>query len=153
MKKRAIGPIGTIGRFLLGPILIYFGFYSPLEDIAPVTSISLLLGYWDDLIVGIIVLPLVMVLVQLTWNMIKNQPLKATGSVGFALNILITIFLFYTSLHHAMWFYLGFSLLVAAARGYAGCEVMAISNWLTGRNDQVGCVIFSPLDAIEKKIS
>jgi hypothetical protein len=93
-----------------------------------------------------------MVVVQLTWNWLKNEPIKATGRVGFALNILITIFLFYTPLHHAMWFYLGFSLLVAATRGYAGCEVMAISNWVTGRNDQVGCVIFSPLDAIEKKI-
>ena len=153
MKKRAIGPIGTIGRFLLGPLLIYFGFYSPLENITPSTSISLLPGYWDDLFVGIVMLPMVMVLIQLAWSKIKNQPIKATGSIGFGLNILITIFLFYTPLHHAMWFYLGFSLLVAAARGYAGCEVMAISNWVTGRNDQVGCVIFSPLDAIEKKMS
>lgn len=153
MKKRTIGPIGTIGRFILGPILIYFGFYSPLEDIAPVTSISLLPGYWDDLFVGLILLPLVMVVVQLTWNWLKNEPIKATGRVGFITNMFITIVLFYTPLHHAMWFYLGFSLLVAAIRGYAGCEVMAISNWVTGRNDQVGCVIFSPLDAIEKKIS
>ena len=93
MKKRAIGPIGTIGRFLLGPLLIYFGFYSPLENITPSTSISLLPGYWDDLFVGIIVLPMVMVLIQLTWSKIKNQPMKATGSIGFGLNILITIFL------------------------------------------------------------
>ncbi len=153
MRKRAIGPIGTIEHFIMGPVLIYFGFNSPLEDIAPVTSISLLPGYWDDLFVGLIMLPLVMVVVQLTWNWLKNEPLKATGRMGFTINILITIILFYTPLHHAMWFYLGFSLLVAAIRGYAGCEVMAISNWVTGRNDQVGCVIFSPLDAIEKKIS
>jgi hypothetical protein len=152
IRKRAIGPIGTIGRFIMAPVLIYFGFYSPLEDIAPVTSISLLPGYWDDLFIGIIALPLAMVAVQLTWRLIKNEPIRATGRMGFIINILITIFLFYTPLHHAMWFYLGFSLLVAATRGYAGCEVMAISNWLTGRNDQVGCVIFSPLDAIEKKI-
>ncbi len=153
MKKRAIGPVGPIGRFILGPILIYFGFYSPMEDIAPVTDISFFPGYWDDLLLGIIGLPLVMVILQLSWEWIKHKPLKATGQLGFMLNIFITALLFFTPLHHAMWFYLGFSLLIAAARGYAGCEVMAISNWVTGRNDQVGCVIFSPLDAIEKKIS
>lgn len=52
-----------------------------------------------------------------------------------------------------MWFYLGVSLLVAAIRGYAGCEVLAISNWVTGRDDQVGCIVLSPIDAIEKKES
>ena len=153
MKKRAIGPVGTITRIIAGPFLIYFGFNSPLEDIAQVTDITFFSGYWDDLFIGIIGLPLAMVLLQLTWDRIKNKPLKATGQFGFTLNIVITILLFFTPLHHAMWFYLGFSLIVAAARGYAGCEVMAISNWLTGRNDQVGCVIFSPIDAIEKKIS
>ena len=96
IRKRAIGPIGTIGRFIMGPVLIYFGFNSPLEHITPVTSISLLPGYWDDLIVGIIVLPLAMVVVQLTWRLIKNEPIRATGRIGFTINILITIILFYT---------------------------------------------------------
>jgi hypothetical protein len=50
----------------------------------------------------------------------------------------------------ALIFY-GTSLLVAAARGYAGCEVLAIPNWLLRRDDQVGCLIFSPLDALERR--
>jgi hypothetical protein len=29
-------------------------------------------------------------------------------------------------------------MLLAAARGYAGCEVLAVSNWLLHRDDQVG---------------
>ncbi len=41
----------------------------------------------------------------------------------------------------------GSTLLLAAVRGYAGCESLAISNWLLRRDDQVGCVVFSPLDA------
>ena len=36
-----------------------------------------------------------------------------------------------------------------AARGYAGCESLAITNWILRRDDQVGCVVFSPLDAVE----
>ena len=151
MRERAIGPIGTIGRLIAGPILIYFGIYSPLEHITSISSLSLLSGYWDDLLVGVIGLPLIMVSLQLLWQAIKNKPLMATGRVGFVLNFAVISVLFFTPLHHSMWFYLGFSLLIAAIRGYRGCEVMAISNWLTGRNDQVGCVIFSPIDALEIK--
>ena len=42
-------------------------------------------------------------------------------------------------------------MLVAAARGYAGCEVLAVSNWLLMRNDQIGCALFWPIDALEAR--
>ena len=35
----------------------------------------------------------------------------------------------------------------------AGCEVLAISNWLLRRDDQVGCVVFSPIDAAEARLT
>ena len=50
----------------------------------------------------------------------------------------------------ALIFY-GASLLLAAARGYAGCEVLAVPNWLLRRDDQVGCVLFTPVDALERR--
>jgi len=40
--------------------------------------------------------------------------------------------------------------LLAAARGYAGCEVLTVSNWLPHRDDQVGCVLFTPVDALAR---
>jgi hypothetical protein len=51
----------------------------------------------------------------------------------------------------ALLFY-GSSMLLAALRGYAGCEVLAISNWLLRRDDQVGCVVFSPIDQLERHL-
>jgi hypothetical protein len=42
-------------------------------------------------------------------------------------------------------------MLLAAARGYAGCEVLAVPNWLLRRDDQVGCVVFAPVDALERR--
>jgi hypothetical protein len=36
-----------------------------------------------------------------------------------------------------------------ALRGYAGCEVLAVSNWLLQRDDQVGCALFWPADQLE----
>jgi len=47
--------------------------------------------------------------------------------------------------------FLGSGMLLAAWRGEAGCESLAISNWLLRREDQVGCMIFSPLDRLERR--
>ena len=41
--------------------------------------------------------------------------------------------------------------LVAAARGFAGCEVHAIPRVLTGRGDDVACVLHSPVDLWERR--
>jgi len=43
------------------------------------------------------------------------------------------------------------SMLLAAARGYGGCEVLAVSNWLLRRDDQIGCLVFAPVDALERR--
>jgi hypothetical protein len=40
-------------------------------------------------------------------------------------------------------------MVLAGWRGYAGCESLAISNWLLRRDGQVGCLLFWPLDAVE----
>ena len=47
--------------------------------------------------------------------------------------------------------FVGASMLLAAARGYAGCEVLAISNWLLRRDDRVGCIVFAPVDFAESR--
>ena len=43
-------------------------------------------------------------------------------------------------------------MLLAALRGYAGCEVLAISNWLLRRDDQVGCMVFAPVEDLERRV-
>jgi len=48
----------------------------------------------------------------------------------------------------ALLFY-GTSMLVAAVRGYVGCEVLAVSNWVLRRDDQIGCMLFWPPDTAE----
>lgn len=48
--------------------------------------------------------------------------------------------------------FVGTSMLLAAARGYAGCEVLAISNWLLRRDDQLGCMVFAPVDLAETQL-
>jgi hypothetical protein len=51
----------------------------------------------------------------------------------------------------AIWGFFGVSMLVAAARGYAGCEVLAIPNAITGRRDRIGCILYTPIDRAEAR--
>ena len=47
--------------------------------------------------------------------------------------------------------FLGEAMLLAALRGYAGCETLAFSNWLLRRDDQIGCILFTPIDHLERQ--
>jgi len=48
--------------------------------------------------------------------------------------------------------FLGISLVVAGLRAAPGCEVMAIPGLLFGKHTELGCIIFSPLDRLERKL-
>lgn len=48
--------------------------------------------------------------------------------------------------------YIAISLLLAAVRSDAGCEVMSIPALLFGRHTHLVCLLFSPLDWVEGKI-
>lgn len=47
--------------------------------------------------------------------------------------------------------FLGISMLLAAARGDSGCELVTIPNAITGRRDRIGCVLFGPIDAADAR--
>ena len=140
-RTRAIGVVGTIGRLVLGSGLLYLaitGFGDGAWELQ-----------WQQALLGLGVFPAVLLLSQaLRLRYFSSATLSATGPVGFCLNFAVGFALFVIARDAFLLFY-GASLLLAAARGYAGCEVLAISNWLLRRDDQVGCVVFSPLDAVE----
>ncbi|MFQ5473221.1 MAG: hypothetical protein ACE5FA_10095 [Dehalococcoidia bacterium] len=137
---RAIGPIGTLGRFCLGCIFLYVAFFQYGVGA-------------QDLVLGFLVFPVVLVALQRLRLTRATNMMNATGPVGFIGGLLVALLLFvYPPTRVATLLFYGISLLIAAVRGYAGCEVLAISNWLLRRDDQVGCVVFSPLDALESQL-
>src|ERR687898_553568 len=73
----------------------------------------------------------------------------ASRAVGGLIAIVLTIATPVSDV--ALLSFVGVSMLVAALRGYAGCEVLAIPNAITGRRDQIGCVLYTPIDAAEAK--
>ena len=144
-RDRAIGVGGTIGRVLLGLAFIYLAvtdFGAPEWELA-----------WQGPVLGLIVFPAALLLFQAVRLRFTNETLNATGGLAFCLNLAVGAVLFSIPFtREAALIFYGASLLLAAARGYAGCESLAITNWLLRRDDQVGCVVFSPIDEIEARI-
>jgi hypothetical protein len=130
--KRRIGPGGTIARVVVGiGLLLHSG-----------NGAS-----WWDVLVGLVAIPGAIVLV-LSLRRRSAPPLRLYGPEGHLLNCGIAVGLAITLGPPAGIFY-GTSMLVAAARGYAGCELLALANAVTRRNDEIACPIFAPVDALE----
>ena len=147
-QARGIGPIGTIGRLALGGGMLYLAVTNLGQ---PEWGLE-----WYEAVLGLVGFPAASVLLVRVWlGMLQAEaPLNATGSVGFCANFAIGFALLSVPFtRDATLLFYGASLLLAAMRGYAGCEVLAISNWLLRRDDQVGCVVFSPVDAIEARVT
>ncbi|NND73781.1 MAG: hypothetical protein HKN44_02140 [Ilumatobacter sp.] len=102
-----------------------------------------------DLVIGFAVFPLVEVGV-LAARGLDAAPLRLSGNAGHCINWGVGILAFSFLTEAALLFY-GVSILLAFVRGYAGCEICAISNWLRRRDDQVVCPIFSPIDHAEAR--
>ena len=140
VRQRKIGPLGTTARIVVGALLLG----------------SVLWGYLargfhpSAWILGLVGFPAVVVGLQ--WLRARRTPtrLEATGPVGHAVNlgVFLVLYLLEPTSDAALLFY-GASMWLAALWGYAGCEVLAVSNWLLGRDDEVGCAIFWPLDQLE----
>ena len=133
LVERSIGRWGTLARLVAGAALL---------------ASALVLGVgWDDAAIGLVGFPAA-VMLALAIRGRSAAPLRFYGSRDHLIDgaIVVAALVFLTPA--ALLFY-GASMLLAGTRGYAGCEVFALSNWLWRRDDQIACAIFSPIDAIE----
>jgi hypothetical protein len=147
-RIRHIGPVGTASRVVLG------GFFLG-SVLAGEVAHHREPAAW---LLALVVFPALLLATQ--WLRARRFParLRATGPAGHAVNCALFVALYATRwyapplafISDAVLIFYGGSMLLAAIRGYAGCEVLAVSNWLLRRDDQVGCVIFSPLDCAER---
>jgi hypothetical protein len=143
MKKRRIGPIGTTTRLLVAAGLLYLAFFDG-------ASWGL---EWYDAAVGLGILPAAMIAFGLAARRFASGPVRFTGSAGTTANCLLLIALAvnpYTAGGAALFY--GTTLLAAIWRGQPGCEGTVLANWILGRDDQVGCPLFSPIDEAEARL-
>src|SRR5207248_4620645 len=89
---------------------------------------------------------------QLARLALTNNALSQTSHLASCVNCAVVFALLWASpTRNATLVFLGASMLLAAARGYGGCETLAISNSVLRRNDQVGCIVFLPIDEREAR--
>ena len=149
-RSRLIGPIGTAAR-VAGAIA------------AIALPIALSGITWWDVGAALVALPVLAIVVTPAVDAAQRRygagRARASAAAAWIRNLLAvaivlgigTAATFLTPVDGtAIWAFVGISLFVSAARGDAGCEVIAIPNALTGRRDPVGCVVYAAIDALEK---
>jgi hypothetical protein len=149
--RRDIGPLGTAARVVVGAFLVGIIVYGEVVSAGHLTVTSWLLG-----LVGLPAL----VLVWHAWR-IRRDPTRFadSGPLSFALSLALPLAVYFTGwlvpplgfVSDATIIFIGASLLLAALRGDAGCEFLALSNWLLRRTDQMACAVFTPIDALDAK--
>ncbi len=146
--KRQIRPLGTLLRVIIGLWMFGSVFYGHFIR-GPFRPLP-----W---VVGLIIFPGIFTGWQYLRARRNPARLEANSPVATVINVVI-FFAFWLTPFYApaiafmsdsVLIFYGLSMLLAALRGDAGCESLAISNWLLHRDDQIGCLLFSPIDAAE----
>jgi hypothetical protein len=143
---RRIGPIGTASRVLAGLALLYLA-------VSDGARLSWELR-WYEVALGLGAFPAVMVGIGLAARRFTGRPVRFIGPIAIAVNAALGVALFaneYTAGGAAL--FVGTTLLVAAWRAQPGCELTVISNSILRRDDQIGCLVFTPIDEAEARLS
>jgi hypothetical protein len=144
---RDIGPIGTGSRLVVGAF------------VAAVPVAAWGIGWWD-IAAAVIAFPLIAAAAYAWVIVLRRAAASRLARVhhiwaGLVLLLVIgaaTLVTFLTPADAvAIWVFFGGSMLVAAVKGYGGCEVLALPNAISGRRDQIGCILYGPIDAAEAR--
>jgi hypothetical protein len=130
---RRIGLRGTIARLVVGVAMLAG---------AVIVGIT-----WRDALLGLVAAPLATIAVVVARGP-KRTPIRLNGPEGHCVNCTIGALAFVFLPVAALVFY-GSAMLLAAARGFAGCELFAVSNSVLGRDDEIACTLFTPIDALD----
>ncbi len=148
-RRRSPGLIGTAARLLLGLDLVGSVVHGQLAT-------HLVPGTWALGLIGFPVLALAW-----HWTRIRRHPapFHETSPMSFLLSVAVPLALYLTWWYapavsvtsDATLLFVGGSLVLAALRADAGCELLALSNWQLRRNDQLACAVLTPLDVLEQR--
>ena len=135
MSVPRTGPWGRAARLAVGATLVAL-------------AVAYWQATWSDVLIGLVALPLLAtVLMLLRRRSAAPIRLGAAGHLVPLAHIAVTVSL----VPDAAALFYGSMTLVAALQGNGGCEVTALSNWLRERDDQIGCPLFAPFDALDAR--
>jgi hypothetical protein len=133
-RERVIGGVGTLARAVIGLVFLAL-------------AIAVYGAGVRDLIYGVVVLPATATLLLAFRG--RTAPPIRLGAAGHLVTIAIILVLSLVFPLETVLLFYGSMMLVAAVSG-GGCEVTAVSNLLHGRDDQLGCPLFAPFDALDR---
>ncbi len=143
--QRDIGRLGTLARTIGGLTLLT----------VPVAGQQI---SWWDIGGSLVAFPLLAVGVVALLRPNRAPPAgrlltgaHAASAIAIVLVVQIGVTFISPIDEPAIWIFVGISMLLAALRGYGGCELLAIPNALTARRDHLRCFIFTPIDAAEAR--
>jgi hypothetical protein len=132
---RRTGRWGSGTRMVVGATLV-------------VLAVAIWKAGWLDLLIGLVALPVLATL--LMWRRRRSAaPLRlgAAGHLVTLAHVAVTV----SIVPEAAALFYGSMALVAGLQGNRGCEITAVANWLRERDDQIGCPLFAPFDALDRK--
>jgi len=150
-QPRKAPPMGRVLRIVLGLVLMVY--VAPVYFQVPVR-----------VAMGSFLLVLGLIGVYSLIHVLVSRRIVAFGSclgAVVAFGLLVTLYVAGASvlpiLGHgkgqlAAATFLGISLVVAGVRAAPGCELMAIPGVFFGKHTELACLIFSPLDKLERKL-
>jgi hypothetical protein len=150
--SRQIGPIGTAARAIAGSAAIAY------------TVVAHGLAAWD-VVGGVIAFPILAsllhtavasaydsVTIDRSWSPSARTWVVSVAVLALILAIGIGLTFVSPIDGGSIFLFFGASLLIVAARGDAGCEVLAVVNAVSGHRDKTGCVAFAPVDSLEGRL-
>ncbi|HEU5245654.1 MAG TPA: hypothetical protein VFU09_01045 [Candidatus Udaeobacter sp.] len=150
-ESRRAPPVGRVFRILLGLVLMVYvtPVYFQVPARIAVGSLPLILG-----LIGVY---------SLIHIVVSRRIIGFSPSLGAAVALGLLVALYVAGASGlpilgrgkgqlAAVTFLGISLLVAGVRAVPGCELMAIPGLLFGKHTELACLIFSPLDRLERKL-
>ncbi len=150
-RRHDIGSIGKAVRSIVGLLLVGSVVYGQLSShFTPAAWVLGLIGFPA------------LALAWHGWRIRRNPaPFHDASPLSFLLSLAVPLALYLTWWYapafsvtsDATLLFVGSSLVLAALRADAGCELLALSNWLLRRNDQLACAVFTPLDFLEQRHS
>ena len=138
-------PVGRLVRLLMGGALTIHVAASHLIGASPSLSVQV-----AGIVLGLIVFyALVHVLIS------KFVPTidRWLGAVLAVAPVLLVFLMGGPPVRHGVVLFLGVSLLLTGLRGDGGCEVMTLPGMILGKRTHLVCIVLSPLDWVEGKLT
>ena len=143
-EGRTAGPVGRALRLLTGAALTI---HAAQHMIAGDTTLNLQAA---GIVLGLLLLYAVVHLAISRFVPSINAWLGAVIALAPAILVFALVD---PSLRFSLVLFIGISLVVTAIRADGGCEVMTLPGMLMGKRTHLVCIVFSPLDWVEEKLT